>query len=248
MGKLCGYLSKLFALLVVATLSVSAQEDSTACFPHDTAYITGAMNIRENPTTSSTIVERATQGDSFTVAESEEGDVWCWLKINIGWIAHTSYVSSEIMDIVPPITGEDWLKDKLSRAFQLLHDEAPGWFDYVISVVQSIAGVEDLKSAARVNAPTRHVKISSSNYTRSRAIVVIAGTLVHESCHIYQWDRGERAIIEWELEKECYSIEASMLTELSPYHPATKWTTCMAEYYPFQSRCDKLIQRILYNL
>lgn len=76
--------------LTMASISVIAQSD---CFPHDTAYIAGNMNIREEATTSSRVVATARRGDSFSVQSSERGHTWCWIEIDSGWIAKTIRVS-----------------------------------------------------------------------------------------------------------------------------------------------------------
>ena len=60
-----------------------------------TAYITGNMNIRQSPTTSSPVVATAVTGGSFTVIQKTTGGGWCWLKIRSGgWIAVTKWVQA----------------------------------------------------------------------------------------------------------------------------------------------------------
>ena len=81
----------LVLLLFMTQISIPSVAQSD-CFPNDTAYIAGNMNIRERATTSSRIVAKARWGDSFSVISSERGDTWCWLEIEDGWIARTSRV------------------------------------------------------------------------------------------------------------------------------------------------------------
>jgi len=64
------------------------------CYPHDRAYVTGNMNIRQSYSTGSQVVGRATAGDTFEVTESKQGDIWCWLRVNAGWLADTARVQS----------------------------------------------------------------------------------------------------------------------------------------------------------
>lgn len=68
-----------------------------------TAYITGNMNIRESPTTSSPVVATAVTGGFFTVIQKTIRGNYCWLKIRSGtppdpwepgWIAVTKWVQA----------------------------------------------------------------------------------------------------------------------------------------------------------
>jgi len=228
-------------ILILTTSVISAQDqDDVPCFPHDTVYVTGTMNVREAPTTRRAVLASAEKGDSFPVITSEAGDDWCWIDIDIGWIAHTRYVSGDITDILPPIEGGHWwFAAKIKLALEFLHDISPYWFDYVIDNIRSIEGDPDLKSFARVKVTTGHVKISSSHYTRRQSISTIASTLVHEACHMEQFKRGERArFSDIPLEKECYGVEARALTDIAPRNPHIKWSTCMSKNYPLQIICD----------
>ncbi|MCY4073419.1 MAG: excalibur calcium-binding domain-containing protein [Chloroflexi bacterium] len=63
-----------------------------ACFLYDTAYLTGAMNIRAQASVNSEKVGLAQPG-SYAVVESAQGEAYCWVHINSGWIAKTLRVS-----------------------------------------------------------------------------------------------------------------------------------------------------------
>ena len=82
-----------FTLLLLTMVHLPTMAQS-GCYPHDTAYVVGNMNIRERATTDSPVVATAGAGDSFAVSESQQGDTWCWLSIGAGWMAKTSRVSS----------------------------------------------------------------------------------------------------------------------------------------------------------
>ncbi len=86
-----GLLLITLVFLLLANIPATAQSN---CYPHDTAYIAGNMNIRESATTASRVVVTARLGDSFSVISSELGETWCWLEIDKGWIANTSRVVS----------------------------------------------------------------------------------------------------------------------------------------------------------
>ena len=80
-----------FLLLTLVHLPTMAQ---SGCFPHDTAYVVGNMNIRQGATTDSSVVATAGAGASFAVSGSRQGEIWCWLNVGSGWMAKTSRVSS----------------------------------------------------------------------------------------------------------------------------------------------------------
>ena len=65
-----------------------------SCFPHETAWVTGAMNVREYPTTAANLVGEARAGESYAVSESRQGETYCWLRIDKGWMARTVLVSA----------------------------------------------------------------------------------------------------------------------------------------------------------
>ncbi len=65
-----------------------------ACYPHEQAWITGDMNVRNQPSTNASKVGAARAGESYPVLESRQGDSYCWLRINTGWMAKTVLVSS----------------------------------------------------------------------------------------------------------------------------------------------------------
>ena len=67
--------------------------DDKGCFPSDSARVTGAMNIRSGPSTSSAKIGLAQPG-AYDVTESTPGATYCWLNIGSGWIAKTSLVSA----------------------------------------------------------------------------------------------------------------------------------------------------------
>ncbi len=64
-----------------------------------TVYITGPMNVRKSPTTSSPVVMYAVTGAYFNLIQKTSGGGWCWLKIRFGnsgsgWIAVTKWVEA----------------------------------------------------------------------------------------------------------------------------------------------------------
>ena len=66
----------------------------TPCYREKQAWITGQMNIRENPTVNSKKVGAALAGEDFSVLDSLQGETYCWLKIDKGWMAKTALISA----------------------------------------------------------------------------------------------------------------------------------------------------------
>lgn len=80
--------------LTLALLAAAVNAQTDECYAHDKAYVAGNMNIRQRPSTGSSVVAKASWGDSFDVIRSQQGVKWCWLEIDKGWIAKTSRVRS----------------------------------------------------------------------------------------------------------------------------------------------------------
>ncbi len=63
-----------------------------ACFLYDTAYVTGAMNVRSQASVNGSKIGLAQPG-TYSVAGSAQGQTYCWVNIGTGWIAKTARVS-----------------------------------------------------------------------------------------------------------------------------------------------------------
>ena len=70
------------------------QAEAAGCFPHRQAWVSGNMNIRQRPSTSAAILGSTPPGERYDVLGSRQGDVYCWIDIDLGWIAVTRYVSA----------------------------------------------------------------------------------------------------------------------------------------------------------
>ncbi len=103
--------------LALTLLMVTADAQTDECYAHDKAYVAGNMNIRQRPTTGSSVVAKARWGDSFDVTQSEQGDSWCWLEISKGWMAKTSRVGS-----TPPTQAPSTQVSRSSQPSQLPSD------------------------------------------------------------------------------------------------------------------------------
>lgn len=198
------------------------------------------MNIRERPTVNSSKAGATERGDSFKVTETQEGDTYCWLKISKGWIAHISFVSHDIADILPTIEGDDRFRTRVVQAFAYIHSKSSKWFKYTVPKIRTVTPDPDLEREevnARVLVGKRHVSINPQ-YARRASQAILASTLVHEACHVHQWDRGERFLVSFLAEPECYGIQADALSRMSPGNEEVKWLRCWAEHYPSQFLCE----------
>ena len=84
----------LFATVPPAAIANRTETTSANCYSADTAYVTGAMNIRQRPSTASQVVAKAQAGDYFNVTASIRSERWCWLNVSRGWLANTTRVQS----------------------------------------------------------------------------------------------------------------------------------------------------------
>ena len=200
--------TKALGVLLSAFFIFAIQAETERCFSHDTAHITGNMNIREGPSTSNSKVGLATAGQSFEVLNAEQGDLYCWIQIDTGWIAKTGRVNGSTSDSQPvtasvsaiPITGTGWALRKLENAIGYLKEESQTWYSYVAEVVKRIDIVSGLKLrgkevAAIAHFPAQTVSIHTRQITTSPRSVLIS-TLVHEACHLHQ---GIQMRKDWEI-------------------------------------------------
>ncbi|MCY4020983.1 MAG: excalibur calcium-binding domain-containing protein [Chloroflexi bacterium] len=91
-----GWIAKTSLVRAAASASQPAPQQPSAprraCFSYNTAYVTGAMNIRSGASTVSEKVGLAQPG-AYAVLESAQGEAYCWVRISNGWIAKTLRVS-----------------------------------------------------------------------------------------------------------------------------------------------------------
>jgi len=78
----------------VQSAASSAETGLTGCYPYSRAWVSGNMNIRGRPSTTAALLGSTPPGESYEVVGSRQGDVYCWIDIDLGWIAVTEYVSA----------------------------------------------------------------------------------------------------------------------------------------------------------
>ncbi len=214
-------------LLLVLCRIVSSQSSGESCYAHDNAQLTGNMNIRVQPTTSSAVVGTARSGTSVNVTESQQGTSWCWLRINSGWIAKTSRVSATgtkqttVTPLVrysktPVIEGTSRFVSQVNSVLNILKEEQPSWYDYIVSVTNVIAPkpLGEPYNVSTAYTTTRRIEVGRDHafygFRQGEDVYVqklfLISILVHEACHIHEWYAGRRVKV-WELAKK-YKEEA----------------------------------------
>lgn len=153
---------------------------------------------------------------------------------------------------LPVIEGDESFRAQIIRAFEFLEGASSRWFNYVVSKMHKIVGVnfdqEDIdhfgsgEIAGSVNNQSRVVKVSIEHAQRTRKdLPLLVSTLVHEACHLHQFDSGKYSYWDWllpiEVEQECYQMEVAFLSEIAPGHRHIEINQCQADTYPFTAFC-----------
>lgn len=198
------------------------------CFFHARAYLTGNMNIRKSPNATSEKVGSAQAGQSYYVMSSQQGDTYCWLKIGGGWMAKTGRVSSSkpaattmssrhvFADLT--VQGPASFKSAVTQALNLLKSKAPSWYNYVIAKRTSIKpNITEFPTTVSFGHPvTGEILIGS---THDKDIGILAGVLVHETCHVHQWDDGRHhSLGRIGREIECMEFQVEAMQQATPGH------------------------------
>lgn len=264
--------------LIDSASALSSEPTSLKCYQGSRAYLTGAMNIRERPSTTSRVVAKAQAASSFTVKASILGDNWCWLNISQGWLANTTRVQStkplrataststatatlqtpshidnccfvnrhcqSEQDWVDgywafqrqecsaqatteqisepgaahyiinsqgrriPIYGDEEFRLTIARGFYYLRDKLPQWWQYV-AIIDDVKYDETVSNCAYACAswPYKSVRFGPHAYGKNASI--IAQSLIHETCHLYQWQEGRGNNYDWSIpwEERSHEIE-----------------------------------------
>ena len=108
-------------------------------------------------------------------------------------MAVTSYVHGSMpSSLLPRIEGSNSFRRQIRDGFNYLWDEAPKWFWYVVDNVRSIGPSPPGEERSTARGSTKHVTIFAGHLP---LMMERASVLVHEACHMVQFDRGER--IRW---------------------------------------------------
>lgn len=92
-------------IATVASATSQNEASEAGCYPHSHAWVSGNMNIRAQPSTSAAILGSTPPGERYKVLGSRQGDVYCWLDIDLGWIAVTEFVSASKPQAPAPVAA-----------------------------------------------------------------------------------------------------------------------------------------------
>ena len=204
-------------------------EEDSSCYPHDEAYLTGTMNIRESHTTASEILGKTKAGYIFKVLDSLQGPTYCWLDIGDRWIADTALVrGTDTGDGVPAISGEDAaLTIRVENTMTWMRRHQQHWFDYVAEVTDKIFSNRRPGSWAMASkrwgagawVPYQQTYVWGVR-GRHASQVFLFSLLVHEACHHHQAAEGRLALLsDRAKERECWQKQISAIREVSPRSP-----------------------------
>ena len=192
-----------------------------ACFSEHRAYVAGHMNIRASHTINSALVGAAKRGDVFEVSASRRGNTYCWLNIGVGWMAQTSIVHGSMpFSLLPRIKGSNLFRKQIQGGLNYLWDESLDWFWYVVDNVRSIGPSPRGEDRSIADVYNKHVMIYEGHM---QPMIERASVLVHEACHMVQFDRGDRirpfdSDGRIRLEKECLRVQRRMVWDIDRQH------------------------------
>ncbi len=216
-------------LICLGIFMISGTVSAQNCFPYDIASITGLMNIREEPRLHSKIVGAANSGNNFHVINAEQGGHWCWIQIEVGWLANTARVQGKSLDdLYPTIRGaETQLIQSVKKALDWMKRRVPQWFDYVVNAVDVIivekpANVWSFWPVGGARARVTSGETFIWGFEGKRTVVLyLSSVLIHEACHHYQWREGRfHGRTRADIEAECHEIQMQIVEDVVP-SPAT---------------------------
>ena len=177
------------------------------------------MNVRRAPTTGSERVVQAKDGDVLKVSASTQGPSYCWLKVPDGWMAQTGWVQSTMPAVqLPKIEGKADFVGQIKAALDYLKRESPHWYLYVVRPTRHIKARPSYENNSVAYGEHDRIEIARGHL---ESTLLLASALVHEACHLYQWDGGQRIVSgddegRTKAEIECYSVELEMVRDIKP--------------------------------
>ena len=221
--------------------SVRALRSEPRCYEADKAYVTGNMNIRAAASTTSPVVANARVGDVFAVSKSLPGETWCWLKIDLGWLAKTSWVRATEPPPIPVVGSSEFVR-QVEATLNWMESRAPEWYDYVIGGMDRIFELPNSNPGwcgGFAYSDQRGVGIQTCmiDWAQQRGMsaridqLELANLLAHEACHIHRHEAGfvYNAATRNHEEEECMKPMFGVGVALDPYGSYLTVTTDSGE-------------------
>ena len=115
------------------------------------------------------------------------------------------------------IEGSEDFITWVEAALDLLKDNAPEWYDYVISGLDKIEMIPAVQRSGILIDTRTYVKASAHNFvTTFRRVIQLAGGMVHEACHVHLWYSGFRET-GWRNELPCVQMQLEVTEALDPF-------------------------------
>ncbi len=102
---------------------------------------------------------------------------------------------------------------------------SPSWFNYVVAKTSTVEGNLGILGG-RAYVKRRHIEINDAWYPGTMAM---ASVIVHEACHIYQWEQGRwgSCIVPRSREVECINKQIEFVAQVAP---GSNWLRDLREY------------------
>ena len=111
----------------------------------------------------------------------------------------------------------------VDRAFDLLKRHAPNWREYVVAKLHAIKQIPKGEGSGilidtRTFVESVHGHVPPDDY----AVVSMVGRMVHEACHVHQWDEGV-ATEGWRNEIRCVREQLAASEAVDPLNRQSPW-------------------------
>ena len=107
-----------------------------------------------------------------------------------------------------PIYGDDEFRLTIARGFYYLRDNLPQWWQYV-SIIDDVKFNTKEGNCAYACADWPYKSVMFGPHAYGKDASRIAASLIHETCHIYQWQEGRGDNYDWSIpwEERSHEIE-----------------------------------------
>ena len=148
----------------------------------------------------------------------------------IGWQCHTDedwgkgYFAFQIDHCDVPagliIEGSEDFVSLIKVVLRLLQNRAPEWYAYATSGLDKIREDPEANYSG-VNPNTRIWRMPPSRALaipdRESSLISLAGAMVHEACHVHNWEAGLRFDEGWENELPCVQRQLEVTEAIDPH-------------------------------
>lgn len=153
--------------------------------------------------------------------DASQIDNCCWVNrlcnSDLDWQrGHAAYKYYQCSTEIPiAIEGSPRFAREVIDAFKLLKEKAPRLYAYGISGLSKIREVP-AGSVIGVYVETRTFEYASDLVKNNEeSIIFLAGSILHEACHVHRWEAGFREVA-WKEERACLEKDLEAVLALDP--------------------------------